>query len=65
MSKPFDIELFMSGMLKGSHASQKRHLRQAKIIQVEIAKRWQRDTPWAWQKKHGIRSMKPTFQATT
>ncbi|WP_414157685.1 hypothetical protein [Pseudomonas sp. BNK-15] len=52
MSKPFDIELFMSAMLTGSHATQKRHLRQAKIIQVEIAKRWQRDTPWAWQKKH-------------
>lgn len=54
MSKPFDMELFLTGVLTGSHATRKRHLRQAKLIQSEIAERWQRDTPWAWQKKHMV-----------
>lgn len=45
MSKPFDIELFLAGVLTGSHSTRQRHMRQAKIIQAEIAKRWQRDTP--------------------
>ncbi|MEJ8866875.1 hypothetical protein [Pseudomonas jessenii] len=52
MSKPFDMELFLAGVLTGSHASRKRHLRQANLIQAEIAERWQRETPWAWQRKH-------------
>ncbi|EJB8382321.1 hypothetical protein [Pseudomonas aeruginosa] len=52
MSKPFDMELFMAGVLTGSHTTQQRHLRQARIIQAEISVRWQRQTPWAWQKKH-------------
>ncbi|HCE9574648.1 TPA: hypothetical protein NID32_002055 [Pseudomonas aeruginosa] len=52
MSKPFDMELFLAGVLTGSHATQQRHLRQAKLIQNEIAERWQRETPWAWQRKH-------------
>lgn len=52
MSKPFDMEIFLAGVLTGSHATQQRHLRQAKIIQAEIAARWQRKTPWAWQRKH-------------
>lgn len=52
MSKPFDMELFLAGVLTGAHATQQRHLRQAKIIQAEIAARWQRQTPWAWQRKH-------------
>lgn len=54
MSKPFDMELFLAGALTGSHATQQRHLRQAKLIQAEIAKRWQRETPWGWQRKHLI-----------
>ncbi|WP_438280838.1 hypothetical protein [Pseudomonas alabamensis] len=54
MSKQFDMELFLGGMLTGSHSTQKRHLRQAKTIQYEIAKRWQRERPWAWQRKHLI-----------
>ncbi|OUS81829.1 hypothetical protein [Pseudomonas putida] len=54
MSKPFDMELFLAGVLTGSHSTRRRHVRQAKIIQVEIAKRWQRETPWAWQKKHVV-----------
>ena len=52
MSKPFDIELFLAGVLTGSHATRQRHVRQAKIIQAEIAERWQRDTPWGWRRKH-------------
>jgi len=52
MSKQYDMELFLAGVLTGSHASRQRHVRQAKIIQAEITKRWQRETPWAWQRKH-------------
>ncbi|MBF8804980.1 hypothetical protein D3C76_546080 [compost metagenome] len=52
MSKPFDMELFLAGVLTGSHATRRRHVRQAKIIQAEIAERWQLETPWAWQRKH-------------
>lgn len=54
MSKPFNMELFLSGVMTGSHATCQRHVRQSKVIQVEIAKRWQRATPWAWQRKHLI-----------
>lgn len=52
MSKQFDMKLFLAAVLTGSHATRQRHLQQAKIIQVEIEKRWQRETPWAWQRKH-------------
>ncbi|WP_331832148.1 hypothetical protein VUG52_23375 [Pseudomonas sp. LH21] len=52
MSKPFDMELFLVGEMTGSYATRQRHLCQAKIIQAEIAKRWQRETPWTWQRKH-------------
>lgn len=52
MSKPFDMELFLGGVLTGSHATRQRHLRQAKAIQTAIANRWQRDNPWTWQRKH-------------
>ncbi|WP_323113540.1 hypothetical protein [Pseudomonas guariconensis] len=52
MSKPFDMEVFLAGMLTGSHATRQRHLRQAKIIQAQIAERWHRETPWSWQRKH-------------
>ena len=52
MSRPFDMELFLAGVLTGSHATRQRHVRQAKIIQAEIAERWQRDTPWGWRRKH-------------
>lgn len=54
MSQPFDMELFLAGVLTGSYAIRQRHVRQGKIIQTEIAERWQRKTPWAWQKKHVI-----------
>lgn len=52
MSKPFDMELLLAGVLTGSHATRQRHLSQVKIIQAEIATRWQVKTPWAWQRKH-------------
>ncbi|WP_237883567.1 hypothetical protein [Pseudomonas sp. PGPR40] len=52
MSKPFDMEVFLAGMLSGSHTTRKRHLRQAKTIQEAIFDRWNRDNPWNWQRKH-------------
>ncbi|WP_261872144.1 hypothetical protein [Pseudomonas sp. IsoF] len=52
MSKPFDMELFLTTVLTGSCATRQRHLRQAKLIQAEISERWQLETPWAWQRKH-------------
>lgn len=52
MKKPFDMELFLGGVLTDSHATRRHHLRQAMLIQTEIAGRWQRKTPWGWQRKH-------------
>jgi hypothetical protein len=52
MSKPFDMTLFLSGVLSGSKSTQQRHLRQARIMQAAIQQRWQRDNPWIWQRKH-------------
>ncbi|MBA1195397.1 hypothetical protein G7007_21485 [Pseudomonas entomophila] len=52
MSMPFDMDLFLAGVLTGSHATRQRHVRQAKVIQAEIAERWQQKTPWGWQRKH-------------
>ncbi|MFG0818491.1 hypothetical protein ACF8QE_03245 [Pseudomonas sp. GLN_3] len=52
MSKAFNMEVFLSGVLTGSHATKQRHLQQAKAIQTAIAERWQRETPWVWQRKH-------------
>jgi len=52
MKKVFDMELFLAAVLKGSHATRQRHVRQAKIIQAEIAERWKLETPWAWKRKH-------------
>mgnify|MGYP007010098127 CR=1 FL=1 len=52
MSKPFDMELFLAGVLTGAHATRERHIRQAKVIQAEISKRWRRENPWTWQRKH-------------
>jgi len=54
MSTPFDMELFLAGVLTGSRATWQRHVRQAKTIQVAIAERWQRENPWTWQKKHVV-----------
>ncbi len=52
MTKPFDMTLFLSGVLIGSTATQQRHIRQACIMQAAIQQRWQRDNPWGWQLKH-------------
>ncbi|WP_409275629.1 hypothetical protein [Pseudomonas sp. KCJK9111] len=52
MTRPFDIALFLSGVLTGSKATQQRHLRQARVMQAAIQKRWQRDNPCTWQLKH-------------
>lgn len=52
MSKTFDMELFLAGVLTGAHATRQRHISQAKAIQVAIADRWHRDNPWTWQRKH-------------
>lgn len=52
MSKPFDMELFLQGVLTGSHATRQRHIRQAKAMQAAIQKRFGRDNPWTWQLKH-------------
>ena len=52
MNKPFNMELFLSGVLNGSKATRRRHLRQAQIMQAAIQQRWQRDNPWTWQLKH-------------
>ncbi|WP_372822042.1 hypothetical protein ACCE15_03100 [Pseudomonas parafulva] len=54
MIRPFDMELFLAGVLTGSHVTRQRHIRQAKFIQIEVAQRWQRETPWAWQRKHVV-----------
>lgn len=32
MSKQFDMELFLAGVLTGSHATRQRHLRHATLI---------------------------------
>ena len=52
MSKVFDMKLFLSGVLTGSKATQRRHLQQACAMQKAINVRWQRDNPWTWREKH-------------
>jgi hypothetical protein len=52
VTKPFNMALFLSGALIGSKATQQRHLRQARVMQVAIQQRWRRDNPWTWQLKH-------------
>lgn len=52
MKKPFDMGLFLSGVLTGSRATRQRHLRQAQIMHVAIQQRWNLDNPWTWQLKH-------------
>lgn len=54
MIKPFDMELFLTGVLTGSRATRQRHLRQARAMQIAIQKHWKRDNPWNWQLKHLI-----------
>lgn len=52
MSKSFNIEIFLTGVLTGSNATRQRHVRQAKLIHEAISKRWHLDNPWNWKRKH-------------
>ncbi|UOP13377.1 hypothetical protein [Pseudomonas palleroniana] len=52
MSTAFDMELFLAGVLTGSHTTRQRHLRQAKAIQAAISNRWHTNNPWAWHQKY-------------
>lgn len=52
MSKLFNMEVFLAGVLTGAHATRKRHLRQAIAIQAAISNRWHKENPWTWQRKH-------------
>jgi hypothetical protein len=52
VTKTLDMALFLSGVLTGSKVTQQRHLRQARVMQAAIQQRWQRDSPWTWQRKH-------------
>nr|WP_256352257.1 hypothetical protein [Pseudomonas yamanorum] len=52
MTKLFDMELFLAGVLTGSHATRQRHLHQAKAIQKGITERWGLNNPWSWKLKH-------------
>jgi hypothetical protein len=52
MNKPFDMKIFLAGMLTGAHATRDRHIRQAEAIQATISERWRRENPWTWQRKH-------------
>lgn len=46
------MELFLTGVLTGSHFTRERHLRQAKVIQAAVYDRWHRENPWTWHQKH-------------
>lgn len=46
------IEIFLSGVLKGSPQSRKRHLMQAAQIQIAIEQRWGLKHPSQWRHKH-------------
>lgn len=52
MKPSVDMDLFLTAVLKGAHATRQRHLNQARLIQVAIQQRWQLDNPWRWQLKH-------------
>lgn len=52
MMAEFDIALFLRPVLRGAHATQQRHIRQAERIQKVIRERWGCTTPWSWREKH-------------
>ncbi|WP_226477071.1 MULTISPECIES: hypothetical protein [unclassified Pseudomonas] len=52
MTSEFDMALFLSPVLKGSHATRQRHIRQAERMQEAIGERWGCATPWSWKEKH-------------
>lgn len=47
-----NMQIFLGGVLTGSHQSRKRHLMQADVIQAAIELRWGRNHPKRWQAKH-------------
>ena len=52
MKPSYDMELFLTAVLKGAHATRRRHINQARLIQAAIQQQFQRDNPWRWQLKH-------------
>ena len=52
MKNQFDMALFLRPVLKGAHATQQRHIRQAGRMHEVIRERWGYATPWAWREKH-------------
>lgn len=52
MTAEFDIGLFLQPVLKGAHATQQRHIRQAERMHGVIRERWGCATPWSWREKH-------------
>lgn len=52
MNQPFDMRLFLAGVLTGSNSTRERHIRQAKAIQAAISVRWKIGSPWSWKRKH-------------
>ncbi|EPF68306.1 MULTISPECIES: hypothetical protein [Pseudomonas] len=52
MTAEFDIALFLRPVLKGAHATQQRHIRQAERMHEVIRERWGCATPWSWREKH-------------
>nr|WP_244633909.1 hypothetical protein [Pseudomonas coleopterorum] len=52
MTKAFDMEVFLAGVLTGSLATRQRHLGQTRFIHAAIAERWHVHTPWCWKQKH-------------
>nr|WP_122544575.1 hypothetical protein [Pseudomonas viridiflava] len=52
MTRLFDMELFLSGVVTGSHETRQRHLRQARVIQAIIYQKWGKNNPWSWRLKH-------------
>ena len=52
MKRSCDMELFLTAVLKGAHATRRRHINQARLIQATIQQQFQRDNPWRWQLKH-------------
>ncbi len=52
MTAEFDIALFLRPVLKGAHATQQRHIRQAERMHEVIRERWGCTTPYSWKEKH-------------
>lgn len=51
MKSEFDMTLFLRPVLKGAHATQQRHIRQAERMHKVIRERWSCTTPWSWREQ--------------